>query len=294
MCKPMLHEAGCACGAHQPGGNDQARNESAATCRPTPWKPRAAYTGFGWGRFPNPTARQQKRSAGLTGPKPPPLIDSPVHTPTSTNDHKQRPAGILLGKGPTSRAPISMLFTQSGVASCLHHGPSASDDRPATCRSTGQTRSASNSYQGTQSAWRLLSRPSTAPQQRLGRRGPRIIHQQQLVFFCAAPRLVGRAPHAFRRAGLDTGSNTHPNPTHSLALLDEAGVTGTRYRAWLMRALRSEYLSWMMRSPVSSMVLIWEQVSLARWRRWPREGGREEGVCCRAPCIKLNLCGPPA
>jgi hypothetical protein len=148
VCKPMLHEAGCACGAHQPGGNDQARNESAATCRPTPWKPRAAYTGFGWGRFPNPTARQQKRSAGLTGPKPPPLIDSPVHTPTSTNDHKQRPAGILLGKGPTSRAPISMLFTQSGVASCLHHGPSASDDRPATCRSTAQTRSASNSYQG--------------------------------------------------------------------------------------------------------------------------------------------------
>jgi hypothetical protein len=105
VCKPMLHEAGCACGAHQPGGNDQARNESAATCRPTPWKPRAAYTGFGWGRFPNPTARQQKRSAGLTGPKPPPLIDSPVHTPTSTNDHNNGPPAFSSAKAQLRARP---------------------------------------------------------------------------------------------------------------------------------------------------------------------------------------------
>lgn len=255
--------------------------------------PRGVY-GLRLGTVPQPNCPPAEAFCRPYRTKATPLNRQPSSHAHIDQRPQQRPAGILLGKGPTSRAPISMLFTQSGVASCLHHGPSASDDRPATCRSTGQTRSASNSYQGTQSAWRLLSRPSTAPQQRLGRRGPRIIHQQQLVFFCAAPRLVGRAPHAFRRAGLDTGSNTHPNPTHSLALLDEAGVTGTRYRAWLMRALRSEYLSWMMRSPVSSMVLIWEEVSLARWRRWPREGGREEGVCCRAPCIKLNLCGPPA
>lgn len=212
MCKPMLHEAGCACGAHQPGGNDQARNESAATCRPTPWKPRAAYTGFGWGRFPNPTARQQKRSAGLTGPKPPPLIDSPVHTPTSTNDHKQRPAGILLGKGPTSRAPISMLFTQSGVASCLHHGPSASDDRPATCRSTGQTRSASNSYQGLP---QRVSQPGASsrgpalhPNSDLAGEGPGSFINSNWSF--SAPRLVWWAGHHMPFGGLAlTRAQTH-------------------------------------------------------------------------------------
>jgi hypothetical protein len=182
--------------------------------------PRGVY-GLRLGTVPQPNCPPAEAFCRPYRTKATPLNRQPSSHAHIDQRPQQRPAGILLGKGPTSRAPISMLFTQSGVASCLHHGPSASDDRPATtCRSPAQTRSASNSYQGLPqrvSQPGASSRgPGTAPQQRLGRRGPRIIHQQQLVFFCAAPRLVGRAPHAFRRAGLDTGSNTHPNPPPTL------------------------------------------------------------------------------